>query len=126
LEHQISVTSVSARHIVFNFNPPRRHQKLRLMATYITSDPGETVLRDDRVMVFHYPDNRERQFAGVKGNHVPNSSFECGIGAFWRYVSLSGAPMLCASCVHPILLHGTTRCGFPCQSWRAAIWRAIR
>ena len=61
------------------FNNPR------LFAIYLSSDTNSVVERDDRVMVFRYPGASDaNNTPAVAGNRVPNSSFEVGVGPFWR------------------------------------------
>lgn len=54
-----------------------RH-KVFFRALYITSDPDELVLSNDRALAFTYNDGTNTT-AAVKGNLIENGSFECGL-----------------------------------------------
>jgi hypothetical protein len=94
-----------------------RLQNLRWSAVYITSDTNEVVLRDDRILALHYPtvaDNDDSP--AVKGNHVPNSSFECGIGPFWRVIHIGRTETLRDLWSTNFAWHGTHSLRLPCPT----------
>lgn len=84
-------SSFSSISFTFTFNGAFATQ-LRLIAFYITSDTNEIVLRDDRALPFSLVNVVDTTV--VKGNLLPNSSFEGGISRFWRVISspVAGSP----------------------------------
>lgn len=60
------------------------YSKFLLISFFVTGDTNAVVFSNDDVISFHYPDPSEYDGSPpVKGNLIPNSSFELGIGQGW-------------------------------------------
>jgi hypothetical protein len=79
----VVTTTVATNAFSFQFFKTEEHS-FRLLSFYITSDTNELVLRDDRVMVFHYPSASDNDTNVTAGNRVQDGSFETGTGPFDR------------------------------------------
>ncbi len=85
------VTTVSdATTISFTFNRSAVHDA-RFFGFYLTTDTNEVVFRDDKALSYRYPTTAETDaVVSTTQNFIPNSSFECGLGPYWRPVVGSG------------------------------------
>ncbi len=82
-------TAGSSSSLTLTFTRATAHN-IRLMHIYVTSDANESVFRDDAVRSYNYPTTSDTVTGSATFNFIPNSSFECGIGSFWRIIPGNG------------------------------------
>lgn len=113
----IVTTTVSTNIIRLKIDRTGGPGPLIIFAVYITSNTNETVLSDNRSMVFRYPGAGDMDnSAAVAGNLVKNGSFEAGLGAAWRNTTTDHAERVSELWVTNIAHSGVASVRVPCKT----------